>query len=98
MASTRSYDPMRTTPAPAVATMPATRVVDLQYNYDWLANMTESTDDASAARGISDRVETNKAANAATPRAHRARLPHTRPECLRDHAMATSVDVEPSRT
>jgi len=39
---------MRATPAPAVATTPASRVVDLQYNYDWLANMNEWADDTSS--------------------------------------------------
>ncbi len=39
-------DPMREDPAPMAATLPSSRVVDLTYAYDWLANMTEWTDDS----------------------------------------------------
>ncbi|MFW6051805.1 MAG: hypothetical protein ACODAU_11555 [Myxococcota bacterium] len=38
-------DPMRERPAGMLPTMPATRVRDLTYTYDWLANMTDWQDD-----------------------------------------------------
>ena len=44
----QSADPMRRKPAPMVSTLPAERPVSFTYAYDWLANMTEWTDDASA--------------------------------------------------
>ncbi len=41
-------DPMRRKPAPMVSTLPAQRPVNFTYQYDWLANQTEWTDDANA--------------------------------------------------
>lgn len=46
MAKVRGVDPMRTKPAPMVPTRPENRVVSLTYDYDWLANMVDWTDDA----------------------------------------------------
>jgi RHS repeat-associated protein len=40
-------DPMRERPAPMVPHMPASRVKDLTYSYDWLANMVDWYDDES---------------------------------------------------
>lgn len=45
--STYSRDPMRSIPAPMLGDLPASRVVDLSYRYDFLANMVEWTDDTS---------------------------------------------------
>jgi RHS repeat-associated protein len=39
-------DPMRTEPAPLLPTAPSNRVASLTYEYDWLANMVDWTDDA----------------------------------------------------
>lgn len=44
----RVADPMQSTPAPSVVPQPSSRVVDLMYEYDWLANMTSWEDDARA--------------------------------------------------
>jgi RHS repeat-associated protein len=41
-------DPMRERPAAMVPNLPSSRVRDLTYNYDWLANMVEWYDDASS--------------------------------------------------
>ncbi|MEM9383200.1 MAG: RHS repeat-associated core domain-containing protein, partial [Planctomycetota bacterium] len=41
-------DPMRERPAPMLPSLPSNRVVNLTYEYDWLANMTEWTDDAAS--------------------------------------------------
>jgi RHS repeat-associated protein len=46
-ATHRASDPMRERPAAMVSTMPSNRVQSLRYDYDWLANMTSWTDDAS---------------------------------------------------
>jgi RHS repeat-associated protein len=43
----RPADPMREAPAPMLPAMPANRVAQLNYDYDWLANMTSFTDNAS---------------------------------------------------
>jgi len=43
---TEAADPMREEPAPMVPTLPADRVANLNWTYDWLANMSEWTDDA----------------------------------------------------
>ncbi len=39
-------DPMRRKPAPIVPALPSDRVVNFTYEWDWLANQTEWTDDA----------------------------------------------------
>ncbi|MBX3247859.1 MAG: hypothetical protein KF901_11825 [Myxococcales bacterium] len=41
-------DPMRRRPAPRLGELPDSRVINLTYRYDWLANQTEWTDDAAA--------------------------------------------------
>jgi RHS repeat-associated protein len=43
----READPMRTDPAPLVSQLPAQRVRDLTWSYDWLGNMTEWNGDGS---------------------------------------------------
>ncbi|MEQ9076577.1 MAG: RHS repeat-associated core domain-containing protein [Sandaracinaceae bacterium] len=48
MATHRADDPMRTTPAPMAAALPPERVRSLTWQYDWLGNMQEWTDDAHA--------------------------------------------------
>jgi RHS repeat-associated protein len=44
----RGADPMRERPAAMLPTLPTNRVAELDYEYDWLANMTSWTDDASS--------------------------------------------------
>jgi RHS repeat-associated protein len=44
----RPADPMREEPAPMMPVMPSNRVAQLNYDYDWLANMTSFTDNASS--------------------------------------------------
>lgn len=41
-------DPMRSTPSPRIGPLPTNRIVDLQYEYDWLANQTRWEDDAAS--------------------------------------------------
>jgi RHS repeat-associated protein len=41
-------DPMRRRPAPRLGDLPDSRVINLTYRYDWLANQTEWTDDSQA--------------------------------------------------
>ncbi len=47
-APTQPYDPMRTAPAPMVPNLPSERVNSLTWQYDWLGNMQDWTDDASS--------------------------------------------------
>jgi RHS repeat-associated protein len=48
LAATRPSDPMRTDPAPMATTAPEGRMVSMTWEYDWLGNMQEWTDDAGA--------------------------------------------------
>ncbi|HJL44359.1 MAG TPA: RHS repeat-associated core domain-containing protein, partial [Polyangiaceae bacterium LLY-WYZ-15_(1-7)] len=46
MAATWAHDPMRTSPAPVVGTVPGERVMSLTWDVDWLGNVTDWSDDA----------------------------------------------------
>ena len=89
-ATTRSGDPMRTTPAAMVPTLPAERVNDLEWTYDWLGNMQEWNDDAESfyERSIGD-IENG--ADRATP--ERPAALHLATNIRRAASAPTEIDV-----
>lgn len=74
--SHQNADPMREEPAPMVPTLPADRVANLNWTYDWLANMSEWTDDARRRERVERAVGHERAG--ATGRGRRTDLMSTR--------------------
>ena len=94
MATHRADDPMRTTPAPMAAALPPERVRSLTWQYDWLGNMQEWTDDAHAfyERSLGD-IE-----NGADRAAHeRPAALHLATDIRQSSVAPTSIDVGEDR-